>query len=86
MSPSWSRAEDRDTPKADPELLEGVRALAATLETRHPPQLILSHSSLPQHSQTRHPPHGLLQELLLFPGMFLSKIVLMGLTKKRETG
>lgn len=71
-------------PKADPELLEGVRAFAATLETRHPPQLILHPSGLPQHSQTRPPPHGLLQELLLFPGMFLSKIVLMELTKKRE--
>lgn len=49
-----------------------------------PPQLILHPSSLPQHSQTLPPPHGLLQEILLFPGMFLSKITLMGL-RKRET-
>lgn len=47
----------------------------------HPLQLVLHSSSLPQHSQTLPHPHGLLQEILLFPGMFLSKIALIGLRK-----
>lgn len=36
----------------------------------HPLQLVLIPSSLPQHSQTLPHPYGLLQEILLFPGMF----------------
>lgn len=51
---------------------------------RHPLQLLLHPFSLPQHSQTLPHPHGLLQEILLFPGMFLSKIALIGLRKKNK--
>lgn len=52
----------------------------------HPLQLVLHPSSLPQHSQTFPHPHGLLQEILLFSGMFLSKIALIGIRKKKEIG
>lgn len=50
----------------------------------HPLQLVLHPSSLPQHSQTFPHPHRLLQKILLFPGMFLSKLTLIGLRKKKK--
>lgn len=50
----------------------------------HPLQLVLHPFSLPQHPQTLPHPHGVLQEILLFPGMFLSKIALIGLRKKKR--
>lgn len=50
----------------------------------HPLQLVLHPFSLLQHSQTLPYPHGLLPEILLFPGMFLSKIALVGLRKKKK--
>lgn len=50
----------------------------------HPLQLVLHPSSLPQHSQTLPNPHRLLQEILLFSGMFLSKIALIGIRKKKK--
>lgn len=92
--PSWSHMQDRDAPKADPELpLEGHFGDTSAKQTcalarggggkqGHPLQLILHPSSLPQHSQTLPPPQGLLQEILLFTGMFVSKIPRMGLRKK----
>lgn len=47
-------------------------------------QLVLHPSSLSHHTQTLSHPHRLLQKVLLFPGMFLSKLTLIGLRKKKE--
>lgn len=50
----------------------------------HPLQLVLHPSSLSQHSQTLPHPNRLLQEILLFSGMFLSKIALIRIKEKKK--
>lgn len=100
MPLGWLPMQDRDAATADSKLLCGDRSPAAPLRTLlqnspraqardggkqgHLLQLVLHPSSLPQHSQTLSHPHRLPQEILLFPGMFLSKIALIGLRKKKK--